>query len=509
MCDLSIVLCGVDRSRGQAGIVMDQDFPKQQNQKNTHGTAATPAILRQSSTVVGCDYYYEDDGPTQFRRTLERTGSFIGSVVEMNTTRSGLGSSEQSNDRTTFSDADDGVASERHLHNDEPLVASVDLTDNCVTSTDSGVIRSHNRRRRINTNKLSKRQQQHEQEERERLIESLVSFSCHTPNAVLEDLISHELLLCRAATDGEQKSYRNSDVGKVSVPKQDTTPQADEKEVEDGLADGDESSVSSLSSDGKDVKRRIRNVSFDESETRPANETNLLEASSNMRSQMTTLPESRERESCLLFVDITGFTKLSRLLDVESLSRIINSYFDMIIDEVNAHGGDVLKFAGDALFVEWRVQDEHVEQENDDENDGLADHAINPGWVLRQLNTSLSSMHDFSDTLPRSQQLPLSVLRASMCAASIVRKYSDHEVVVPSNSTTFGSETNSTGPGSVGVLNVHCGIGSGRLMGFHVRDCHGGNSGEDSDGQEENNLELRREYLFLGDAIDQVRNFEG
>jgi len=76
-----------------------------------------------------------------------------------------------------------------------------------------------------------------------------------------------------------------------------------------------------------------------------------------------------ERLTCaLLFVDISGF-KLSTLLDVESLKFLnfkhflnlknfeiglsINGFFQM--DEITAYNGDILKFAGDALFAEWRI----------------------------------------------------------------------------------------------------------------------------------------------------------
>ena len=56
-----------------------------------------------------------------------------------------------------------------------------------------------------------------------------------------------------------------------------------------------------------------------------------------------------------VIVDISGFTKLSNMLDVESFSSCINSYFEKVIAQVTSYGGDILKFAGDAIFVEWRV----------------------------------------------------------------------------------------------------------------------------------------------------------
>lgn len=58
-------------------------------------------------------------------------------------------------------------------------------------------------------------------------------------------------------------------------------------------------------------------------------------------------------EGSLLFVDISGFTALSRRLHVESLKIHINAYFSLMLDVVDKHDGDVVKFAGDALFIIW------------------------------------------------------------------------------------------------------------------------------------------------------------
>eukprot|EP00804_Cyclotella_cryptica_P026052 CCRYP_019306-RA/>CCRYP_019306-RA protein AED:0.44 eAED:0.43 QI:0/-1/0/1/-1/1/1/0/260 len=49
------------------------------------------------------------------------------------------------------------------------------------------------------------------------------------------------------------------------------------------------------------------------------------------------LPIAKTQESALLFVDMSGFTKISTILDVESLSNAINSYFQNIVNEVTNH----------------------------------------------------------------------------------------------------------------------------------------------------------------------------
>ncbi len=74
-----------------------------------------------------------------------------------------------------------------------------------------------------------------------------------------------------------------------------------------------------------------------------------------------TLTEAH-RESvpgAVLFADVSGFTALTERLaakgpaGVEVLTRTLNAYFGALIEVLAAYGGDVLKFAGDALLVSF------------------------------------------------------------------------------------------------------------------------------------------------------------
>ena len=58
-------------------------------------------------------------------------------------------------------------------------------------------------------------------------------------------------------------------------------------------------------------------------------------------------------EGSLLFVDISGFTALSRRLHIELLKTHINAYFTEMLNVVDQHEGDAVKFAGDALYIIW------------------------------------------------------------------------------------------------------------------------------------------------------------
>ncbi len=73
-------------------------------------------------------------------------------------------------------------------------------------------------------------------------------------------------------------------------------------------------------------------------------------------------PVSEVFEAVVLFADISGFTLLTERLakrgptGVETLARILNEYFGQLIDIVHEYGGDVVKFAGDAVIAAWTVE---------------------------------------------------------------------------------------------------------------------------------------------------------
>jgi hypothetical protein len=104
--------------------------------------------------------------------------------------------------------------------------------------------------------------------------------------------------------------------------------------------------------------------------------------------------------------------------------------------------GDILKFAGDAVFIEWKAT-EAISLEN-------------------------------------------CVEAAANCAAKIISRCSDFSVLA--NGVYGGSSCLITSQAAkVETLNVHCGIGAGQMIGVHVGD-----------------HELRREYILLGQPIQQA-----
>jgi class 3 adenylate cyclase len=174
----------------------------------------------------------------------------------------------------------------------------------------------------------------------------------------------------------------------------------------------------------KGVKRRI-SISYHES--RPVAVAD---------EKLDALPAAAQFEGAVMFVDVSGFTKLATVLDPESLSKVINSYFQMIVNKVHEYDGDVQKFAGDALFAEWRV-------------------------------TEKRGLHQC-------------VGESAACAASMVKSCANFPVLGLISAVEAVNA-------AVTSLNIHVGLGVGRMTGVHV----GNNS-------------YRREYLYIGQSIFQA-----
>ena len=79
------------------------------------------------------------------------------------------------------------------------------------------------------------------------------------------------------------------------------------------------------------------------------------------------VPVAEDMQAAILFADISGFTLLTEHLaetgptGVETLARILNEYFGQLIDIIHDYGGDVVKFAGDAVIAVWPIVADDVE----------------------------------------------------------------------------------------------------------------------------------------------------
>ncbi len=62
-------------------------------------------------------------------------------------------------------------------------------------------------------------------------------------------------------------------------------------------------------------------------------------------------------EATIVFIDICGFTTISEKEPPDVVVRLLNKYFDIIVKEIIAQGGNVDKFMGDAVLAVFRDND--------------------------------------------------------------------------------------------------------------------------------------------------------
>lgn len=61
--------------------------------------------------------------------------------------------------------------------------------------------------------------------------------------------------------------------------------------------------------------------------------------------------EKREQDVSVLFVDISGYTRMSEALPQDRVNVIVERYFSRLLDHIHTNGGDISETAGDGLMV--------------------------------------------------------------------------------------------------------------------------------------------------------------
>lgn len=65
-------------------------------------------------------------------------------------------------------------------------------------------------------------------------------------------------------------------------------------------------------------------------------------------------------DAALMLCDLRDFTGLSNRLPSDRVLHLLNRYFDQILPPIAQHGGEVLKFIGDAVLVSFRISDDPI-----------------------------------------------------------------------------------------------------------------------------------------------------
>ena len=82
------------------------------------------------------------------------------------------------------------------------------------------------------------------------------------------------------------------------------------------------------------------------------------------RTQKSITFRPRPCQAALLFVDLSGYSKITSALayaGAHAISACVNSYLSRLVRVLRTHGGDCVKFAGDAIMVVWAGQPHELE----------------------------------------------------------------------------------------------------------------------------------------------------
>jgi class 3 adenylate cyclase/transcriptional regulator with GAF, ATPase, and Fis domain len=108
------------------------------------------------------------------------------------------------------------------------------------------------------------------------------------------------------------------------------------------------------------------------------------------KSPTATIPEAKEQDVSVLFVDIQGYTKISEKLQSAELNEMIERYFSLFMDAIYENGGDVNETAGDGLMVLFLDEDEKAN----------ALHAVNTALNIREKAVLIAQeKNGFSESL--------------------------------------------------------------------------------------------------------------
>jgi class 3 adenylate cyclase len=98
------------------------------------------------------------------------------------------------------------------------------------------------------------------------------------------------------------------------------------------------------------------------------------------------IPEAKNQDVSVLFLDIEGYTKLSERLDGTKLNDLIEKYFSVFMEAIHSNNGDVNETAGDGLMVIYHSEDETTN----------ALEAVRTALMVREKATLINNENDVS-----------------------------------------------------------------------------------------------------------------
>jgi class 3 adenylate cyclase/HAMP domain-containing protein len=105
------------------------------------------------------------------------------------------------------------------------------------------------------------------------------------------------------------------------------------------------------------------------------------------RDPTATTLEQRTEEVSVLFLDITGYTRLSEQLEPRRLNQLVQTYFSSFLEIIHAQHGDVNETAGDGLMVIFQRSNRARPERGDEDH---AWNATRAAMVIRQRTIELN-----------------------------------------------------------------------------------------------------------------------
>jgi class 3 adenylate cyclase len=99
-------------------------------------------------------------------------------------------------------------------------------------------------------------------------------------------------------------------------------------------------------------------------------------------------------QCAVLFADLSGFTALTERLAIqehgaEILCSVINGYFGALLAVIDRYGGDVVKFAGDAMAIIWPVGADDDDVDGEGSEGGLQRNSVEALLTCARCSTAL------------------------------------------------------------------------------------------------------------------------
>lgn len=157
-------------------------------------------------------------------------------------------------------------------------------------------------------------------------------------------------------------------------------------------------------------------------------------------------PVAEVVQAAVLFADISGFTRLTESLaergpaGVETIANILNEYFGQLIDIVHQYGGDVVKFAGDAVIAVWAIA-------SDDGEPDSVSRADQWQWTMRAAECALEIRERLSNYKVENANLylKLAVSTGSITTAHVGGVFNRWEFLLTGNPLVEVGIANSLG----------------------------------------------------------------